>query len=82
MIQNLGDKTILIVNTLDERPMCDPLTGCLIRYQHGNVNVSKDRFSVGIVFRTVHRSDIYDRSSHFIEHIYVSISFHVVSIFV
>ena len=59
----LSHDSVTIVNTLDEDPKHMSEDQSLYQYQHGNVNVSKDQFSVGIVFRTVHRSDIYDRSS-------------------
>ena len=56
----LGDKTIFIVNTLDERPAIDPKSGCFIRYQHGNVQVSKKTMSCALVFRIVKNICSYD----------------------
>ena len=52
-IVELGDKSIYIVNTLCERPVVDPDFGCFIRYQHGNVNVTKCKMSCGLVLRVV-----------------------------
>ena len=62
----LGDKTIFIVNTLDERPILDSNYGCLIRYQHGNDNVTKSKISCGLVLRVVKNICPYDNNNHLI----------------
>ena len=62
----LGDKTVLIVNTLDERPAQDPITGCLMRYQHGNVNVTKSTMSCGLAFRVVKNTARYNGNNKMI----------------
>ena len=59
----LSHDSVTIVNTLDEDPEHVSEDGSQYQYQHGNVNVSKDKFCVGIVFRTVHTTDVYDDSS-------------------
>ena len=41
----LKDKSIFVLNTIDERPAIDPDTGCFIRYQHGNVIVKNANMS-------------------------------------
>ena len=56
----LEDKTVLIVNTLDERPVEDPITGCLIRYQHGKVNVTKSAMTCGLALRVVKNAARYN----------------------
>ena len=64
---NLGDKTIYLVNTLDEKPYLDSNTGCYIRYQHGNVNVTKDTMSCGLVLRVVHNVCTYNTMNQLVE---------------
>lgn len=59
----LSPDSITIVNTLDEDPEYASQDGSQYQYQHGNVNVSKDKFSVGLVFRTVQSTALYDKSS-------------------
>jgi len=59
----LTHDSVTIVNTLDEDPEHISEDGSQYQYQHGNVNVSKDKFSVGIVFRTVHTTDLYETSN-------------------
>ena len=56
----LSDKTITIVNTLDEKPVIDPNYGCMIRYQHGNVSVTNDTLSCGLVLRVVKKVNLYN----------------------
>ena len=60
----LSTDSITIVNTLDEDQEYTSLDGSEYQYQHGNVNVSKDQLSVGIVFRTVHTTALYDQTSN------------------
>lgn len=60
----LGDKTIHIVNTTCERPQVDHLYGCLIRYQHGHVNVTKGKMSCGLVLRVVKNVRLYNQDNH------------------
>ena len=57
---NLYDKSIYVVNTLDEKPIIDPMSSCFIRYQHGNVNVRKESMSCGLVLRVVNRIHSYN----------------------
>ena len=64
---NLEDKTILIINTLDERPFIDSATGCFMRYQHGNVTVKHSSFSCGLVLRVVKGKARYNESNHLVE---------------
>ena len=45
--------TLIIGNTLDEDPRYADKEGLKYQYQHGNVNVSGNKFSDGLVFRTV-----------------------------
>ena len=59
----LSTDSITVVNTLDEDPEYTSIDGSKYQYQHGNVNVSKDQLSVGIVFRTVHSTAVYDLKS-------------------
>ena len=49
----LTDKSIFVLNTIDERPALDPSTGCFIRYQHGNVVVKNSNMSCAWVLRVV-----------------------------
>ena len=56
--------SITIINTLDEDPEYTSLDGSKYQYQHGNVNVSKDQLSIGIVFKTVHSTALYDPRNH------------------
>ena len=53
MIFELGSDTLTVINPLDERPL--RRNGSIFRsqFQHGGVNVSGDKFSVGLVFRVV-----------------------------
>ena len=60
----LSTDSVTIVNTLDEDPEYTSLDGSKYQYQHGDVNVSKNHFSVGIVFRTVHTTALYDQTSN------------------
>ena len=60
----LSTDSVTIVNTLDEDPEYTSLDGSKYQYQHGDVNVSKDQLSVGIVFRTVHTTALYDQTSN------------------
>ena len=60
---DLSEESVTIVNTLDEDPEHVSEDGSLYQYQHGDVNVGKEKFSVGIVFRTVHTTNLYDKSS-------------------
>ena len=48
----LADKTVYVLNTIDERPAIDPVSGCFIRYQHGNVVVNKSTMSCAWVFES------------------------------
>ena len=49
----LQDKSIFVLNTIDERPAIDPTSGCFIRYQHGNVVVKNSNISCAWVLRVV-----------------------------
>ena len=60
---DLSHDSVTIVNTLDEDPKHASEDGSRYQYQHGDVNVRKDKFSVGIVFRSVHTTHLYDESS-------------------
>ena len=64
---NLEDKTILIINTLDERPFIDSETRCFMRYQHGNVTVKHSSFSCGLVLRVVKGKARYSHSNLIVE---------------
>jgi len=59
----LSTDSVTIVNTLDEDPEYISLDGSKYQYQHGDVNVSKDQLSIGIVFRTVHSTAVYDTTN-------------------
>ena len=63
----LGDKTILIVNTLDERPFLDSESRCLMRYQHGNVNVKDSAFTCGLVLRVVKGKSRYNIENQLVD---------------
>ena len=63
---DLSHDSVTIVNTLDEDPEHISEDGSQYQYQHGAFNVRKDKFSVGIVFRTVHTTHLYDESSDFV----------------
>lgn len=52
------------MNTLDEDPEYTSLDGSKYQYQYGDVNVSKDQPSVGIVFRTVHSTTLYNSTNN------------------
>jgi len=56
----LSTDSITVVNTLDEDPEYTSKDGSKYQYQHGNVNVSKDQLSFGIVCRTVHSTAVYN----------------------
>ena len=56
----LADKTIFVLNTIDERPAIDPSTGCFLRYQHGNVVVNKSTMSCAWVLRVVKNIERYN----------------------
>ena len=49
----MANCSLAIVNGLDERPSFDPITGCIVRYRNGGVNVSQTAFSTGFAFRVV-----------------------------
>ena len=59
----LADKTIFVLNTIDERPAIDPSTGCFIRYQHGNVVVNKSTMSCAWVLRVVKNIERYNQNN-------------------
>ena len=63
----LGDKTILIVNTLDERPFLDSGSRCFMRYQHGNVNVKDSAFTCGLVLRVVKGKSRYNIGNQLVD---------------
>ena len=56
----LKDKSIFVLNTIDERPAIDPDTGCFIRYQHGNVIVKNSNMSCAWVLRVVKNIERYN----------------------
>ena len=60
----LSTDSVTIVNTLDEDPEYTSLDGSKYQYQHGDVNVSQDQLSIGIVFRTVHSTALYNPTNH------------------
>ena len=60
----LSTDSVTIVNTLDEDPEYTSLDGSKYQYQHGDVNVNKDQLSIGIVFRTVNSTALYDPTNH------------------
>ena len=59
----LADKTVYVLNTIDERPAIDPVSGCFIRYQHGNVVVNKSTMSCAWVLRVVKFFDRYNQNN-------------------
>ena len=59
----LADKTIYILNTMDERPAIDPSTGCFLRYQDGNVVVNNSTMSCAWVLRVVKNVERYNQNN-------------------
>ena len=59
----LTDKSIFVLNTIDERPAIDPSTGCFIRYQHGNVVVKNSNMSCAWVLRVVKNIERYNANN-------------------
>ena len=64
---NIVDKSIYIVNTLDEKPVIDPASGCFIRYQHGNVNVRRETMSCALVLRVVNKIHTYNDMNQLVD---------------
>ena len=59
----LSSNSLTIANTLDEDPRFVDKQGFKYQYQHGNVNVSGNKFSAGLVFRTVDSIEAYNTDS-------------------
>ena len=59
----LADKTVYVLNTIDERPAIDPVSGCFIRYQHGNVVVNKSTMSCAWVLSVVKNVERYNQNN-------------------
>ena len=62
----LADKTVYVLNTIDERPAIDPATGSYIRYQHGNVVVNQCTMSCAWVLRVVKNIGRYNNNNQLI----------------
>ena len=62
----LKDKSIFVLNTIDERPAIDPASGCFIRYQHGNVVVRDSKISCAWVLRVVKNIERYNQNNQLI----------------
>ena len=55
----LASDTLTIINPLDENPKSLKNRQLKTQYQHGNVNVSGEKFSVALVFRVCKNTGIY-----------------------
>ena len=59
---SLGADTITIINPVDENPRSKKNVNMKTQHQHGNVNVSGDKFSMALVFCVCNNTNIYWRS--------------------
>ena len=48
---NIDSDTLIIINQLDENPCSDKNIKEDIQYQHGGVNMSREKLNTGIVYR-------------------------------
>ena len=58
MAFELGSDTLTVIDPLDERPLRRNDSIFKSYFQHGGVNVSRHKFSVGFVFRVVVRKKL------------------------
>ena len=61
---DMNTEIILILNPKDEKPHIYSNGNMTVKYQHGNVSVTKNKMSFALVFRVVNEFCNYDRQTN------------------